>query len=344
MGVHKRGEKFVAQGWDATEGKNVHLGTFDTKKEAKAALAKRQLDQPLSAITVAEWRTRWLATPAWRTSTMKHNTERTSRFAAAHGSKKITKINRTIARDWVDERPGDLTALSAMFGAAQYADNEHGDPLLAYNPFSKLGKRKAAKRDLRADWLGEDDLRRLEEAALLVHGESVGRTLACMIRFAAETGVRPGELYLIEHGDLDVDAGVLHVRRALSKQGLVELPKNGQQREVVLSATAAQAAATAPAGDTARIFSTRAGRRWDQRSLSAHWGPVKRAAGREAMHFYELRHYCATRLLELGLRDDEVAVQLGHTDGGELVRKVYGHPNNRRALDRVREALDGRAA
>ena len=58
------------------------------------------------------------------------------------------------------------------------------------------------------------------------------------------------------------------------------------------------------------------------------------------MDFYELRHYCATRLLEAGVSDADVAVQLGHTDGGELVRRVYGHPAARIALDRVTAALD----
>ena len=58
------------------------------------------------------------------------------------------------------------------------------------------------------------------------------------------------------------------------------------------------------------------------------------------MDFYELRHYCATRLLEAGLDRRDVAEQLGHTDGGLLVETTYGHPSKRRALDRVRQALD----
>jgi hypothetical protein len=36
------------------------------------------------------------------------------------------------------------------------------------------------------------------------------------------------------------------------------------------------------------------------------------------MDFYELRHFCATHLLELGVSHADVAVQLGHTDGGAL--------------------------
>ncbi len=49
-------------------------------------------------------------------------------------------------------------------------------------------------------------------------------------------------------------------------------------------------------------------------------------------------------LLERGLRPADVAVQLGHTDGGRLVQILYGHPDEERALDRLLMAFsaDGR--
>jgi hypothetical protein len=40
---------------------------------------------------------------------------------------------------------------------------------------------------------------------------------------------------------------------------------------------------------------------------------------------------------------EDVAIALGHTDGGELVRKLYGHRDQERALDRVTAAY-GRTA
>jgi site-specific recombinase XerD len=53
------------------------------------------------------------------------------------------------------------------------------------------------------------------------------------------------------------------------------------------------------------------------------------------MDFYELRHFCATLLLEMGARHADVAVQLGHTDGGALVMEVYGHPSEDGARSRL---------
>jgi hypothetical protein len=42
-------------------------------------------------------------------------------------------------------------------------------------------------------------------------------------------------------------------------------------------------------------------------------------------------------VLELNARD--IALHFGHQDGGELVRKLYGHPDARLARERVRQAF-----
>ena len=63
--------------------------------------------------------------------------------------------------------------------------------------------------------------------------------------------------------------------------------------------------------------------------------------GRPGMDFYELRHFCATHLLELGVSHADVAVQLGHTDGGALVMSTYGHPSEDAARERLKRAYSG---
>ena len=56
------------------------------------------------------------------------------------------------------------------------------------------------------------------------------------------------------------------------------------------------------------------------------------------LDLYELRHACAT-LLERGLSPADVALQLGHSDGGRLVMQLYGHPDEDRARDRLKMAF-----
>jgi integrase len=69
-------------------------------------------------------------------------------------------------------------------------------------------------------------------------------------------------------------------------------------------------------------------------------GRVRQRWGkREKLDLYELRHACATLLMERGLAPHVVANQLGHTDGGALVQRLYGHPSERGMREQVRLAF-----
>jgi integrase len=73
-------------------------------------------------------------------------------------------------------------------------------------------------------------------------------------------------------------------------------------------------------------------------TLTYLWRPIAaawRANGGRDLDLHELRHACATLLLERGLAPADVAVRLGHTDGGRLVMTLYGHPDEDRARDRL---------
>ena len=88
------------------------------------------------------------------------------------------------------------------------------------------------------------------------------------------------------------------------------------------------------------VFTGRTGRRFTRPTLAHTWHPVRALAGRPEMDFYELRHFCATYLLERGLSPSDVAVQLGHTDNGALVMSTYGQPSEDAARRRIRRAFD----
>jgi integrase len=65
----------------------------------------------------------------------------------------------------------------------------------------------------------------------------------------------------------------------------------------------------------------------------------KARAGVET-RWHDLRHFCATQLLELGLSHFDVSIQLGHTDGGALVMARYGHPSVDAAKNRLLRAFE----
>jgi integrase len=322
-----------AQGRDANA-KRVQLGTYETKREAKVAEDAYKRRRPGGDTTVAEWRTHWLTVGTWKESTRRHYEERTKSFAEEHGKKKLGAINRSIARDFVAAHPSCHACLSGMFGAALYEDDEHGNPLLQHNPFAKLVKQTAKRRDLQSEWLTAEDVAALEETAF----RTVGAWAAGMVRFAAETGVRPGELFVIEHTDLHHEDGVA-----------VD-PPGGR----VEDADRRPAQERPRAGDRAVSRGRCRGRRRRGTGLlepprrpvlEQHLvlllapDPGGRRPARDGLLRAPtlLRHAPARGR---ALSDRDVAEQLGHTDGGELVRKVYGHPSKRKALGRIRRALN----
>jgi integrase len=65
------------------------------------------------------------------------------------------------------------------------------------------------------------------------------------------------------------------------------------------------------------------------------------AAGLGDMELYvATRHYFGWYAFNvLGLPDKDIALHLGHRDGGKLVRTTYGHPDEAMAREKLREAF-----
>jgi len=241
------------------------------------------------------------------------------------------------ARAWAVRHQGQLLALRAMFNDARRSG------MVMSNPFRELGiERSRGRRDLPSEWLTAKDVDRLAQCAREVHAANgYGDTLAGLLLFAAYSGLRPGELYALRHDDLGAET--LEVRRAAdSRTRTLTLPKNGRARTVVYPAKAREAVEAVPWLEGVElVFPGPSGRQLWSSSFSWLWKPVRSAFGRPTMALHELRHFCATYLLELGLAPADVAVQLGHTDGGALVMSTYGHPSDRAARARITAAMDG---
>jgi hypothetical protein len=71
-------------------------------------------------------------------------------------------------------------------------------------------------------------------------------------------------------------------------------------------------------------------------TYSTIWCEARAKVGLPELRFHDLRHFHATWLLDQGASDMDVAIQLGHRDGGVQVRRTYGHPSRERALARLR--------
>jgi hypothetical protein len=125
-----------------------------------------------------------------------------------------------------------------------------------------------------------------------------------------------------------------------AKECAFTLPKHGVIRTVAMTEPARNRLLALP-HESEFVFTTLRGSHYRPSSRSHHWNRVRCTAGLGNVDLYTAsRHYFgwyAWNVLDLHARD--VALHFGHQDGGELVRKLYGHADARLARERVREAF-----
>lgn len=331
----KRGKRWTANGYDRGLQRKVHLGTFDTKREASEAESEHKLKaKPAGRETVASFAGRWVNDyPRPRSSTNHSNRERIKPLAAELAATRLAEVTRPQARAWALKHRWALPAARAMFADAM------NDGLVDANPFSGL-RLPGSEGRKRIVALTETDLGSLADQALKVWpDDGWAWSYRAMILFAGYVGLRPGELFALPRANVAGDLCL--IERALdSKSGEIGLTKNGRARTVTVPPAARDALIDLPRNSSGLLFETRRGQMWRQPSHHHCWKIVRTLAGRTTMDFYELRHAAATMLLERGMTPWDVAIQLGHQDGGRLVSSLYGHPSEVAARERLLACWD----
>jgi integrase len=332
--IVKRGKSYGVSVYDSALKRKCWVGTFKSLGEAREAERAASRRRGIGRVTCGEFSELWLTNYARAAGA----TRRTYRygvagFAKEFGHVRLSEFDRLTARSWALRAPqSNVRIVRAMFTDA-IDDQLHPGP----NPFANLRlEQSRGRKDLTA--LTEDELTELCGKALEVLGE-FGPAFRAMVVFSAYVGLRPGELFALERSDVGRDE--VAIRQNLDGTGTIKAPKNGRERIVALPPPAREVLADVPARlDVPWQFVTPRGRRFTKSSLYYYWNPVRAAFGRPGMDYYELRHFCATHLLELGVSHADVAIQLGHTDGGALVMSTYGHPSEDLARERVKRAYE----
>jgi integrase len=168
-----------------------------------------------------------------------------------------------------------------------------------------------------------------------------GHRLAALYVVAVTAGLRQGELLGLQWKDVDLERGMLQVRRTLSEARsgrIFEAPKSGRGRQIRLT----QKATTALRAHRKRQLEERIGKAglWQEqdlvfpsevgtplsaRNLQRHFkGALKRVGLPGTTRFHDLRHTCATLLLKQGVHVKYVQELLGHADIS-LTLNVYSH-------------------
>ena len=135
---------------------------------------------------------------------------------------------------------------------------------------------------------------------------------------AVTCGLRRGELLGLRYEDIDLRRSTLQVRRSLSK-GKVNLPKTSKsRRSIKLSRIALEALKRHKMRQTVLsewVFCTNKGQPISsQQLLWKAWEDVRREAQLpEGTHLHQLRHTCATLLLQENVHPKLVSSLLGHS-------------------------------
>jgi integrase len=316
------------------------------KREAQSALAKFVTEveaglAPLSGqTTVGELLARYVEyqTPLRSPTTIRGYRTVATRVTAKLGPVKVSKLTGQeldrAYRGWLAEGLSPATVhhshalLSAAlrqavrWGVVPYAVTERASPPPLKSPPVKA--------------VGVEDVRRLITAA----EQTRSPTLATAVALAAITGARRGELCGLRWEDLDLTAGVIHIRRAVktSLAGGIEVGPTKTHAERAVSLDLPTLAVLARHRLQVDSWAHAAGVEPTQTGylLSAHplgdepthpnslGQAFHRVAQRCGVHirFHDLRHFAATQLVGAGVDVRTVAERLGHADPSVTLR-VY---------------------
>ncbi|MGH9063501.1 MAG: site-specific integrase [Acidimicrobiales bacterium] len=181
----------------------------------------------------------------------------------------------------------------------------------------------------------------LEQAVTLLDAIQ-GDRLAAAWLILLLLGLRPGELCGLTWDDVDLDAGLLHVRRArLHEPAGMRLGPTKTSRSVrtldmpslvvagLRTHRARQAAEREAAGpawqDHNLVFTTTVGTPIDRWSLRRRFTALTEAADLGQWHPTEMRHSAVSLLSDAGVREEDVADIVGHATT-RMTHEVYRHP------------------
>ena len=356
MAIQRRETKTGKVRWVARwrdKGGKEHSRTFDTKREAKTFLADLEVKQARGAnvtpqkITVRDLFDDWLATRDIRPSTREsYEHVRDIQLAPLldYPAAEVTPAEMMEwashlrdGRPWISTTDTGLaestvhTALVTVASAFKWGVQEG---YLTRSPV-RVPRKDKALDPVEIPTRAQIDavIKRVETggAKYVAKGlENVTRpnpAVADMMHIALWAGLRVSEIAGLVVGDVDLDAGFIHVRAQLSR--------DGKRRAPVKSHTSRRDVPIAPAlvPVLRRLTVDRAPDEWLLVSNNghpvqvSHAGKVVRYAaenvGAPGVHFHALRHFFVSTMLTAGVAVQDVAAVAGHTPATTL--ETYAH-------------------
>lgn len=327
---------------------------FDTKQDARAWLARANRDlergtftPPVKVVkaatastTLADYSAKWLAQRELRPRTrLEYQGMLTRHVLPVLGDLRLDDLTPAMIRAWYAEccpdraRTRSLTysLLKSIIATAVE------DEILPVTP-CKVRAGSTSGKEVTGD------LPTVEQLAVLT--DAMPARLRALVPLAAWCGLRAGELAGLQRGDLDLPAGLLHVRRAA-----VTLPGLGRVLAETKTAGSVRTVAVPPhaVDDLARHLAEHVLKRADsllfpsagdtkrpvaEGEVRTYWAKARQAAGLPGLRLHDLRHFAGTLYAQSGATLAETMARLGHTSTKTAMR--YQHAT----ADRDRQLAD----
>jgi integrase len=234
-------------------------------------------------------------------------------------------------------RPDDLTDLYADLRAEGYSSRiirrvhtvccaalklAYQRRQLHFDPTVSV-KAPKYQRQVKIQVFTRDEARRFMRAI-------AGAKHEALFHLALETGLRPEEYLALRWSDLDLERGSLIVRRVLvifddGSWEFSEALKTDKARRIVPLSLPLQSKLRSLPREVELVFANRAGGPLNVNNLrKRHFAPILAAAKLPARRLYDLRHSCATLLLDAGVNPKVVSERLGHASVA-FTLDTYGH-------------------
>ena len=333
--------KLVTGKWEASyrdPTRRERVKRFATRREAdqwlssmKADLQRGEyLDPRLGRTNFEEWAAEWLATTVHLKAKTRVGYESMLRthVLPAFAGRPAASIHQSDVRRFLATMTEHGSAAGTVRSARKVLRlvlaTAEGSGAIKGNPCDGVKVPRSPRTEM--VFLTAEEVESLAEAITAPYGT--------LVRVAAYTGMRAGELGALRVGRLELLGGRVQVAESVTEvhgHGLVFGPtKTYERRSVPLLPSLRHdlAELIAPrAGDPqALVFTSPDGGPLRHRNFyDRHFKPAVLAAGLpDAMRFHDLRHTCAALLIALGAHPKAIQERLGHSSITVTLDR-YGH-------------------
>jgi integrase len=296
------------------------VGGFATRTEAQRAL-RRALERlrpggRAATLTLAEFVEEYLRAHSGQPVTVAKLRWLLGKATAALGEVRLADLTPEQVCAWRMTVP-EGHRYEATQALRQVLSRAVAWELLDYNP-AKRGVPNPLRRSLEKRPF--DSWQEVEAVAA-----ELGPVYGPLVVFAAATGLRPAELFALEHRDLDLTAGAVYVRRAYANGRVKHVKTRRSMRGVPLQTKALEALRRLPPSESPLVFPNARGGHIDLHNFrQRNWRPALKAAGIEPLRQpYDLRHTYATFALRAGLSVFALSRYMGTSLA--MIDLHYGH-------------------